>query len=693
MARKTWPECEWRTDRGEEHLHELQTLILVRPHWKEHNLIGFLNSRCRAIIAAAFSETPGLPHPWDRSHWNSIASAVQKAFSLYCQSERTVNDLPDESGHNWRMDISYSGIDQQHLRFAFGKVDNRSKSLPCFRFQFPLQNSRYQNSDAHGEVAFDVKSERSKDKIYNRFYEFLESELRFQLALDTRLDQFYPREDFGRLFPLGNEVYWDVRVRFSDFLRRFLEAFRNPRVVAPNPFTVFFLAPLTMSQNHAPSHTPSGLFGYRYHLDDGQRKFIAENKGVLINALGAEESAKLTNGEKGLLEIEKGIVPFPFGVCSEVYLRSCPVSPHNVRSIVEEYEYKNSMFAAAEKAILGDSTLMEIPLYATGSLPYVNYPDGPEIILCVALPRGHVSDQSFGNNVPPIGTRLKTYVPPVVDSSYAPFEPSIVIETSQRVMTKYLSSAPLNDDMGLIGLSEEMTVLRTKIRRFAVSNDVVLVTGETGTGKELVATALHRYSKRSGKQLVKVNCASFCGNPDLLHSELFGHVKGAFTDARQDRDGMVADASGGTLFLDQVEDMPLVIQAMLLRFLQFKEYNRKGESKVHTADIRIVAATNKNLEHMVRDNDFREDLYYRLCVLTIAVPPLRDREGDVAILARHFLHKEDDSCTILEDGAKVLQEASWPGNVRQLENFVKRLYNSEKETTQHFGQAEIARCL
>jgi Nif-specific regulatory protein len=203
----------------------------------------------------------------------------------------------------------------------------------------------------------------------------------------------------------------------------------------------------------------------------------------------------------------------------------------------------------------------------------------------------------------------------------------------------------------------------------------VLILGESGVGKELFAERLHRASKRAEKPFVRVNCAAL---PEtLLESELFGHVRGAFTDAYQDRKGRFEIADGGTIFLDEIAEMPLRLQSKLLRVLQQKSFEKVGSSETTTVDVRIVAATNRNLEAMVSNQEFRSDLYYRLNVLPLYIPPLRERKEDIPALASHFLkqaaRETNKQISGFSDSAmECMLSYAWPGNVRELENAVER---------------------
>ncbi|MBL8716641.1 MAG: sigma-54-dependent Fis family transcriptional regulator [Myxococcales bacterium] len=228
----------------------------------------------------------------------------------------------------------------------------------------------------------------------------------------------------------------------------------------------------------------------------------------------------------------------------------------------------------------------------------------------------------------------------------------------------------------ILGGHPTMHALLTTIRRVAPSSCTVLVTGESGTGKELVVAALHEASPRRDKPMVTVNCGAIPEN--LLESELFGHAKGAFTGAHAARQGRVAAAEGGALFLDEIGEMPLVLQVKLLRLLQQREYSPVGEDRARKRDIRVVAATHRDLEAEVAAGRFREDLYYRLEVVHVALPPLRERGTDVELLARHFFRAavarsgRSDLVGISPEALAALQAHDWPGNIRALENVIER---------------------
>jgi DNA-binding NtrC family response regulator len=227
----------------------------------------------------------------------------------------------------------------------------------------------------------------------------------------------------------------------------------------------------------------------------------------------------------------------------------------------------------------------------------------------------------------------------------------------------------------IVGRAPEVRALRDEIRRVAPTDATVLIEGETGTGKELVAAALHSHSVRRDGPFVAINCAAIPEN--LVESELFGHDKGAFTGAMQAHAGQVEMAEGGTLLLDEVNELPKGLQAKLLRLLQAGEYRRLGGSETRRADVRIVAATSKGLKQLVADGKFQNALFYRLYVIPLQVPALRDRRDDIPVLAEHFASRfaarYGKSIRFAPGALSALQAYGFPGNVRELENLIHRL--------------------
>ncbi len=232
-----------------------------------------------------------------------------------------------------------------------------------------------------------------------------------------------------------------------------------------------------------------------------------------------------------------------------------------------------------------------------------------------------------------------------------------------------------SDRPPLVGESPSMKAVHEMVARVADSPSTVLITGESGTGKELIAKALHRGSSRRDKPLIKVNCAAI--PKDLVESELFGYERGAFTGAVGSKPGRFELADGGTLFLDEIGEVPVEMQVKLLRALQESEFERVGGIKTLRVDVRLVAATNRDLKQLIADGRFREDLYYRLAVVPIALPPLRDRREDIPLLVSHFVEKYNLRLGkrvegIEPEALELLMAYTWPGNIRELENLMER---------------------
>jgi DNA-binding NtrC family response regulator len=244
---------------------------------------------------------------------------------------------------------------------------------------------------------------------------------------------------------------------------------------------------------------------------------------------------------------------------------------------------------------------------------------------------------------------------------------------------------------GMIGSSHAMQQVYELVRMVAHRDTAVLVTGETGTGKELVAGAIHQLSRRSRQPFVVVNCAAI--PESLLEAELFGHARGAFTGAVQSRLGRIHVAQGGTLFLDEIGELPLSMQAKLLRFLQNGEVQRLGSSDVYRVDVRVVCATNVQLPELVKARQFRQDLYYRLAIFPVAVPPLRERAEDISVLSDHFLGSLSEDVSVPRKFLSAraltwLQKGMWAGNVRELQHAIERAFilsgNASELGVEHF---------
>jgi two-component system response regulator AtoC len=285
-----------------------------------------------------------------------------------------------------------------------------------------------------------------------------------------------------------------------------------------------------------------------------------------------------------------------------------------------------------------------------------------------------------------------------------PFRPDEVVLTLRKAeererlrrevagLKAQLATGPA--ERGLIAESAAMRQALDLVARVAEHNTTVLITGESGTGKEVIARALHRASPRAGKAFVGINCAAI---PEaLLESELFGHVRGAFTGASADKTGLFEAANGGTILLDEIGELPLGLQAKLLRVLQESEIRRVGDQKTRRVDARVLAATARDLEAEVGGGRFREDLFYRIHVVVIELPPLRERADDIAPLSRHFAarlaQRFGRPLSLTEDAIDWLEQQAWPGNVRELENAIERaavLTNQEILSAADFRRAPL----
>jgi two-component system nitrogen regulation response regulator NtrX len=251
-----------------------------------------------------------------------------------------------------------------------------------------------------------------------------------------------------------------------------------------------------------------------------------------------------------------------------------------------------------------------------------------------------------------------------------------LLQTRQLQDQYQLLQKQISLDYQMIGNSQAMVNLQEQIRRVAITDSKVLILGESGTGKELAAWAIHQQSFRRLKPFIKMNCAAI--PEDLTESELFGHEKGSFTGALATRDGKFLQADGGTLFLDEIADMSLRVQTKVLRVLQDGKFERVGGKDTLEVNVRVLAATNRNLEELVKQEQFREDLYYRLNVFPIRIPPLRERKEDIPLLVQHFIKnicEKNNRKTVHIDpeALKILQEYHWPGNIRELQNIMERL--------------------
>jgi DNA-binding NtrC family response regulator len=262
---------------------------------------------------------------------------------------------------------------------------------------------------------------------------------------------------------------------------------------------------------------------------------------------------------------------------------------------------------------------------------------------------------------------------------------SLELDEENRVLREQLRTRP--GFAGLIGLSPKMQRVYKLIEKVSQHNYPVLILGESGTGKELVARSIHFAGTRSNRPFAPVDCSSFV--PTLIESELFGYVRGAFTGANQTKRGLMEAAGNGTLFLDEIGDLPVDLQAKLLRAIQEKEIRPVGSTDRISISVRVIAATNRDLETAVREGRFRQDLYFRLNVVQIKLPPLRERKGDIPLLVNSFLEKFSDTDgpirTVAEDMMTKLMAWDWPGNVRELENVIERAVALGTSSLLHVG--------
>ena len=272
------------------------------------------------------------------------------------------------------------------------------------------------------------------------------------------------------------------------------------------------------------------------------------------------------------------------------------------------------------------------------------------------------------------------------------------LEAEQKIRSLTVEAEYLREEISslvgadeIIGRSEPLRKVLAEVKQVAATDATVLLLGETGTGKELIARAIHLASRRRAKPLIKVNCAAIPAT--LIESEFFGHEQGAFTGATKKRDGRFALAHGGTIFLDEVGELPLDLQSKLLRVLQEGEFEPVGSSQTRKVDVRVIAATNRDLQACVQDGKFREDLYYRLNVFPIRLPPLRERRDDIGLLAAAFARKLAQRMgrtlePLSGDCIRRLQAYNWPGNVRELQNIIERAVITSRD-----GRLDLDRAL
>ena len=313
--------------------------------------------------------------------------------------------------------------------------------------------------------------------------------------------------------------------------------------------------------------------------------------------------------------------------------------------------------------------------FQAGGVDYITKPIQREEIM--ARVNTHLSMRNIQKQLHDANENLENKVAERTAQLNSALEKVEQLKTKLQAENAYLQEeikAELNFNE-IIGQSESIKNVMKDIQEVAQTDTTVLILGETGTGKEVIARALHTASNRSTKSLIKVNCAAIPDN--LVESEFFGHEKGAFTGASAKRDGRFTLADNGTIFLDEIGELPLDLQSKLLRVLQEGEFDPVGSSKTKKVDVRVIAATNRNLKEIVQAGEFREDLYYRLSVFPIEIPPLRDRGEDVILLASYFAQKcaqkmRKEIAPISKNFARRLFEYNWPGNIRELQNVIER---------------------
>ncbi|MDA8618068.1 sigma-54 dependent transcriptional regulator [Gammaproteobacteria bacterium] len=355
------------------------------------------------------------------------------------------------------------------------------------------------------------------------------------------------------------------------------------------------------------------------------------------------------------------------GVEDEAVIRS------SLRRLLERHEYKVSEAGSVQEALDNfDINSFDVVLSD------LRLPGAPGTDLIKATTRPVLIMTSYSS----IRSAIDSMKLGAVDYIAKPFEHSELLESVAKVLRDHAGGIELAtaDEFeppvhGMIGSCPQMMELFRRIRKVALTNSTVLINGESGTGKELVAKAIHKLSSRCDNEMISVNCAAIPEN--LIESELFGHEKGAFTGATATRTGLVEAAHGSTLFLDEIGELPLEAQARLLRVLQESEIRKVGSVQSKKVDVRLVVATHRDLKQLVVDGLFREDLYYRINVMTLLIPPLRDRGNDIleladAILIRTCKRLKTPVLSFADSASQAIAKYPWPGNVRELENAIER---------------------
>jgi Sigma-54 interaction domain len=656
---------------------ESKTACRGRPswfsHWLPYGRYNLLQLRARAILAAAFAEGSYRYHPSGDADWQPIARAVRRIASLYIQAKAVA--LHDNA----------DAADLPPMKFA---VRYGADTSPPWAKQFgPWRNS---DQDPQLTIPFtslgrEINGEQEyRSSTLQIFYNeksvpeecgtFLRCELEYQLNCHRVMLDIQQRPGMAERIPESlSERLWDLRIRVSDFLRRFVSCYRldlNASPRWPDPFLVFFVS--SRKSALTPGHIRSGLFGHSYIIDQGQREYL-QARGF---------SAKIFNE----------YLPFPDGLCTEVYLSGeCGI--RSIKDVFTEYGEgiiaRDGELKKLEETLLNNRTLLEMPIYHTGIGDHDSDPDGPEYILCIAVPGGSDGDATDtavaqnGASVEATGSekralQLDAMLEAPRGSGFQRGECQVVVEMGKRLVARYLTirSGTTATTIPLVGRSDAIRNVHRLIEAAAKTPATVLILGETGTGKELAARALHYLSTRNAEVFVPVNCANI--SVDTAESELFGHKKGSFTGANDDHCGLFESAHGGTIFLDEVGELDPKCQAKLLRVLDQREVLPKGETRPRKIDVRVIAATHRDLRAVQAENTFREDLFHRLNVFPIKMPPLRERKEDIEILLHHFLdifaRDYGKVINISEEATAILKEEDFPGNVRDLRNRIERAY-------------------
>lgn len=379
-----------------------------------------------------------------------------------------------------------------------------------------------------------------------------------------------------------------------------------------------------------------------------------ENILIVLNSIDNNEIVEISTYKD--LTYKKGE-----GIIGKVWKHGIPIV---IPDVSEEKEFLNKI-------------KRDLKIYKNGKLAFIAVPIKTEsdILGVLAADKFHRDDESLDYSL-----RFLTMVANLLGSSIKLFlelqKEKLKLEEEKKLLRNRLEGLTSKTGLeGVIGKSKQIIDIVDTIKTVAPTTATVLLTGESGVGKEVFAKAIHELSDRKDKPFIKLNCAAI--PEELLESELFGYEKGAFTGANSTKKGKFELADGGTIFLDEIGDMPLLLQSKILRVLQEKEIERLGSSKPIKIDVRIIAATNKNLEKMVYEGTFREDLFYRLNVVSIYIPPLRERKEDIQLLIIYFLEKFNKiygkDITISYQLLNALVDFDWPGNVRQLQNTIERM--------------------